>query len=297
MPKILVVDDSPVDRRLVGGLAGKLPGALVQYAVDGADAMVQIESDPPDLLITDLIMPEMSGLELVARVRRSYPHIPVILMTSQGNEDIAVEALQKGASSYVSKYMLAHRLQETIDGVLAASSKARSQVRLLGCRVSSTHSFLLENDSSLFPPLLAYVQEEARQLALWDETEQIRVGIALQESLANALYHGNLELPSQMLEGDDGAFYREAEDRRCRPPYRDRRIHVEAGLSRRAAQFVVRDEGPGFDPAALPDPTDPANLEKVSGRGILLMRTFMNEVVYNEQGNTVTLVKYASATS
>ena len=53
----------------------------------------------------------------------------------------------------------------------------------------------------------------------------------------------------------------------------------------------VHDEGPGFDPTSLPDPTDPANLARVSGRGLLLIQTFMDKVEFNEQGNRITLFK------
>ena len=53
---------------------------------------------------------------------------------------------------------------------------------------------------------------------------------------------------------------------------------------------MIRDEGPGFDPTKLPDPTDPANMEKASGRGLLLIRTFMEEVRHNDQGNEITMV-------
>jgi anti-sigma regulatory factor (Ser/Thr protein kinase) len=66
-------------------------------------------------------------------------------------------------------------------------------------------------------------------------------------------------------------------------------------MSRDEALFVVRDEGQGFDPDALPDPTDPANLEKASGRGILLMRAFMDSIIFNSVGNSVTLVKRSGA--
>jgi anti-sigma regulatory factor (Ser/Thr protein kinase) len=59
-------------------------------------------------------------------------------------------------------------------------------------------------------------------------------------------------------------------------------------------EFVIRDEGPGFDPASLPDPTDPENIEKACGRGLLLMRTFMDKVDYNRTGNQVTLTKRAN---
>ena len=61
-------------------------------------------------------------------------------------------------------------------------------------------------------------------------------------------------------------------------------------MSPTSGTFFVRDEGPGFDPNKLPDPTDPANLEKVSGRGLLLMKTFMDEVTFNATGNQVTMV-------
>ena len=74
-------------------------------------------------------------------------------------------------------------------------------------------------------------------------------------------------------------------------PYRDRRIHVVVRESRTEAVYVVRDEGPGFDPSTLPDPTDPANLEKCSGRGLLLIRTFMDHVDHDNQGREITMIK------
>src|SRR5262249_46183676 len=101
---------------------------------------------------------------------------------------------------------------------------------------------------------------------------------------------GNLEVNSLLLQ-QEGAFRNLAEERRQRPPYRDRRIHVTARLTPAEAVYVVRDEGPGFDPSTLPDPRDPANLERASRRGLLLIRTFMDEVSYNDSGNQITLTK------
>ena len=60
-------------------------------------------------------------------------------------------------------------------------------------------------------------------------------------------------------------------------------------ISHEGATFIIRDEGPGFDPNKVPDPTAPENLEAVCGRGIWLMRSLMDEVDYNETGNEVTL--------
>jgi CheY-like chemotaxis protein/anti-sigma regulatory factor (Ser/Thr protein kinase) len=292
MPRILVVDDSPTDRCLIGGLLAGNPEWCVEYTADGQEAVAQIAHRPPDLVLTDMLMPQMNGLELVGAVREKFPHVPVVLMTSQGNEDLAVEALRRGAASYVSKQRLAAKLTETIEEVLSVARRALSQSQLRGRLLVSAYHFELENDAAQFGPLLIFLQEETVLFRLWDEMEAMRVGIALHEALANALYHGNLEVSTTLREINEADYHAQIDEHRRQPPYSRRRIFVEARLSRDRAQFVVRDEGRGFNPAALPDPTAPENLDRTCGRGILLMRTFMDEVRYNETGNAVTLVKW-----
>jgi anti-sigma regulatory factor (Ser/Thr protein kinase) len=55
--------------------------------------------------------------------------------------------------------------------------------------------------------------------------------------------------------------------------------------------YVIRDEGPGFDPSLLPDPTQPENMTRVSGRGVMLIRTFMDDVSYSSRGTQITMTK------
>ncbi|NLZ02955.1 MAG: ATP-binding protein, partial [Pirellulaceae bacterium] len=70
-----------------------------------------------------------------------------------------------------------------------------------------------------------------------------------------------------------------------------RRIFVNVRISTEEARFVIRDEGPGFDVSSVPTSWAPGGLEKKGSRSLSLMRAFMDEVVYNEAGNEVTLVK------
>lgn len=294
MTSILVVDDSAVDRRLAGGLLEKDSNLSIRYAVDGADGLQKIRDELPDLVITDLVMPELDGLELVAMVRSTYPAVPVILMTSAGNEEICVQALQRGAASYVPKRVLSQRLLDTVHQVLELASHERTVSQLMNCMTETYCKFVLDNDNKLIPPLVSHLLELAERLELWDESDRMRIGIALEESLVNALCHGNLEVGSELRGVDDEAYYNLIADRRAGKPYCDRRIFIDSTFSRSEARFVIRDQGPGFDPASLPDPTDPANLEKAAGRGVLLMRSFMDEVSYNDAGNAVTLVKRRS---
>ncbi len=294
MPTVLVVDDAAVDRRLVGGLLGHARDLTVEYAVDGQDALAKLESLQPAIVVTDLVMPGMSGLELVSKIVEEHPGIPVILMTGKGTEETAVQALQAGAASYVPKAALHQYLLETVQDVLEVIRSKQSHQLLMASMRQTEFHFALPNDANLIPSLISYVQSLVCSMGLCDDSSVIRVCIALEEALRNAMFHGNLELTSDQREGDAEVYQELIDDRRRREPYAGRRLQVTVRVSPTSGTFIVRDQGPGFDPNKLPDPTDPANLEKVSGRGLLLMKTFMDEVTFNDTGNQVTMVKRGS---
>ncbi len=288
---VLVVDDSPIDQRLAGGIVANQLGWKVIYAANGIEALAVMEKGKPHVVVTDLLMPEMDGLELVQAIRGKHPTVPVILMTAHGSEDIAIQAIQKGAASYVPKKSLARDLCETLEQVRRTARADTSQQRLLEGLMRLETSFVLENDPALIPPLIGQLEEHLSRMKLCDQSGLILVGVALHEAMTNAIYHGNLELGSDLREQDEKAYYDLAAARQRQEPYQSRRVYVTGEVSRLEAVFIVRDEGPGFDPSSLPDPTDPANLEKVCGRGLFLIRTFMDAVEHNEAGNQITMVK------
>jgi CheY-like chemotaxis protein/anti-sigma regulatory factor (Ser/Thr protein kinase) len=289
--KVLVVDDALADRALISGLIAKRLESTILEAEDGRQALAVIEAQHPDIVLTDLHMPQMNGLELVTAIKENFPEIPVLLMTALGSEEIAAQALAHGAASYVPKRRLADDLVPTVERVLATARDERRRSLLMHHVIESDTTFVLHNDVELMPLLVRHLLNVLRCLPLGDETERLRVGIALEEALANAYYHGSLELA---VNGDarDRRRYEELASARClEAPYCDRRIHVRAHVTRDRAVFTIRDEGPGFDTARVLsapglDPTDQG-----FGRGIRLMRSIMDEVTYNAAGNEVTLVK------
>ena len=100
---VLVVDDSAFDRRLVGQLLDPMPGVRAVYAADGREGLAAIAREAPAVILTDLVMPDVGGLELVQRVRTEHPEILVILMTAFGSEDVAMQTLRAGAANYIPK--------------------------------------------------------------------------------------------------------------------------------------------------------------------------------------------------
>jgi serine/threonine-protein kinase RsbW len=118
-------------------------------------------------------------------------------------------------------------------------------------------------------PLLTAVCQ-AMEAAGYPEGDVLAVRVAVWEALVNAIEHGN---------GGDPA----------------KQVRVSYVVLQGVVLAEVEDEGPGFDPAQVPDPRDPENLERQGGRGLLLMRHCMDLVTHNDLGNRVNLCKYHSA--
>ncbi len=96
---------------------------------------------------------------------------------------------------------------------------------------------------------------------------------------------------------DETLFYDLADQRRYAPTFADRRVYVHSTASREMVRYVIRDEGPGFDVQKIADPTDEEHISRVGGRGMLLIRSFMDEVQHNSKGNEITLAKYLHSRS
>ena len=291
MPKLLIVDDAAADRVRVSGIASKWPNCTVRHADNGESAIREIETQMPDIVLTDMHMPEMDGLELLSAIKNEYPNLPVILMTGAGSEEIAAKALRRGAASYVTKDRLAEDLLPTLNQVHSTAEVAHARSRLMHYLQDSVVSFELTNDPTLIRLCVNQLLSMLHCLPLGDESERLRVGIALQEALLNACYHGNLEIAAEDYRSN--RFGEIVAARMWAKPYLQRRISVRAAISRDRAEFVIGDEGSGFDVTradlgdALPAPNESY------GRRVRLMQSIMDEVSFNQSGNAVTMIRHA----
>ena len=297
LAEVLIVDDNPIDRLRVGRLIGQDPQYRVAYAENGSVALMLLADFQSTIVLTDLKMEGMDGLELVRAIRREHRQIPVIIMTAFGSEEMAMEALRVGATNYVPKQRLANELLAVLSRAMRTATAGDRRRRCLESLVCRESRFELSNDPDLLPPLLEYLQDELTQLDGSDFAELMRTTIALDEALRNALYHGNLEVSSAIREKNERQFYELARQRAAQSPYRDRRIYVQIVHASDHSRFVIRDEGVGFDTSAAHRPIEPEDLLRSSGRGLLLMKSFMDEVSFNKVGNEVTLVKRRSSAS
>jgi CheY-like chemotaxis protein len=272
-------------------LQGLLEGAdfVVEQAANGLEALSAMRADPPRIVVTDLEMPELNGLELVAAINAEFPNIPVILSTAVGSEMIAAAALKHGAASYVPKSTI-EDLVPTIQRIIAISEGGNGSPRLMSCVTLQEVNFELPNEEELISPLVAYLQNIAQRFGLGDSVTLMRMATALDEALHNALIHGNLEVSSDLRKIGEGEQYFElAQVRRKQAPYCDRKVYLTAIAKQEEMTFIIRDQGPGFNVQSIPDPTSPELLEAPSGRGLWLINAFMDDVRHNSQGNEITM--------
>lgn len=288
MPMVLIVDDTAVDRRLAGGILEKSSDLSVCYAENGNEALLKIGNELPDLVVTDLQMPELDGLQLVNQINERYPNLPVVLMTAHGSEVIAAQALASGAACYVPKNDLAENLAETVSHILAISNSDARYNKLTSCAKKTEFEFELVNDPDLIEPIVELVQQLVSSQQLMDSTNRVRLGVAMEHALSNAMIRGNLE----MCRDEFPVITAEnASQRANAAPYRDRLVHVHILVTRDKCQLVIRDEGPGFDVSLVPKAGDPESFKDGIGRGLVLMTTFMDQVEFSSDGRQVTMVK------
>jgi CheY-like chemotaxis protein/anti-sigma regulatory factor (Ser/Thr protein kinase) len=286
---ILLVDDSPIDRTLAARLLTGQGGYDVVEAESGEEALALLQDNSPRLLITDIQMPGMNGLDLLRKVSQLQPDLPVMLVTARGSEEIAVQAIQAGAASYVPKARLADELVPTVQRILARRREDSLEITLQEFQTVSVSEFQFPNDVEVLVNAAAHMARKLERAWQYPVQEVLRIRMTLEEAFLNALYHGNLRLDRKLREVDLNRYHDMAQSRATQYPYSSRRIHVRHRMQRNESTWEIHDEGPGFYFARYLEADEASALNRAYGRGIVLMRTVMDEVEFSDGGRAVKL--------
>ena len=286
---VLVVD-SDRDRAITVADRARSQEWDVYIAIGADEALARIKAEPITVMLADSTV--WLDQRLAPAVSEQCPNLPVIVLARNDQvRDELVEQLQLGAMTYVPRDADGRRLNETILSLVQLANRNPHREKVRGFLVSGEIELDIPNDPALVGIVVGYIQRILEDYGLSDQRQRARVGLAVSEALANAIIHGNLEISSALRNDAADEFYREVEQRQQRSPYRDRSVYLGMRFTQSSVTFAIRDQGAGFDRASLVDPTEPENLMCVSGRGILLMKSYCDAVSWNSTGNEVTLVK------
>jgi anti-sigma regulatory factor (Ser/Thr protein kinase) len=147
--------------------------------------------------------------------------------------------------------------------------------------------------SDCIAAVCSYLTSALADFGVRCQISEPQICMALEEALANAVYHGNLQVESSLKEDCFSRFMEVVQERQTQSPWKDRRIRIQRIISSLGAWITIQDEGTGFNVQkrlnAKPDP----EVLLASGRGLVMMKAFSDELFFNDSGNLVTLAFYA----
>lgn len=234
-------------------------GHEVSIVEDRLQAIAMQDLQSFDLVITDL---DVEATDPVANLNGDTPTcLPKVVAA---NPDEHIKAFKLCAANYRRNEFDEEELKNMIATVLDFKIRYVDTVETVQ-NLHENIEFELPSAISLMHIVLEYLMKRVEKLGVI-KPEQSNLFVALDEAFVNAVKHGN-QFDANKL------------------------VRIKAEVSKQEAKFTIEDEGEGFDVSSIPDPLDPTNLFKTSGRGVLFIYNIMDEVKYNDRGNRLTMVK------
>lgn len=297
--RVLVVDDDP---KIVAVMSALLRAAdcEVDTASNGQQALEIAAEHDLELIISDIAMPKMAGLEFFERLKKVKPDLPVIFITVFPEFEPVVKAMKEGVLAFIRKPF-------DNDTILKLVEQARSMdLERKGQEIAQKQMTVPDSewvfktadmmDHGIFYPLTCYFV--GKMISCCDsrsKVQRLKLALSIHEAFRNALEHGNLELsstikPEFLLAESEDEYQQLQKERLADPAYASRKIFIRLANKDNMLQLSIRDEGKGFDHKYhAPGSKKPVDIS-CHGNGLVLMRSGVSDISYNEAGNEVTLI-------
>ena len=261
-------------------------------ASDGEKALKILNKEEINGIFCALTMPKLGGLELLQEVKSANSRRPLVMLCPPNDGENALNAIQLGASDYLIKPINVLELQRTLDRVATLNEGFHFSAYALDHLLQETRTLEIGNDFDGLNRVIAFMTQDLPSYGILKHEQLFRMNMLLKEAIENAIFHGNLDLSSEKRSENPKLFYEKAMQRREADPFQNRKVTLQYDISRNSAKYVVRDEGKGFAHSELLDASNPDNLLRIEGRGLIMIMNFMDEVFWNDRGNEVTMVRY-----
>ncbi len=289
--KVLIVEDDKASRFFLESLLESNDYEF-RSAANGIEGLNIFEEYQPDIVLTDIQMPIMDGLELLEAIRDTKSDTIVIIVTAFGTENYAIQALHLGANNYLKKPVSSQELLRLLKKYKAILSSKYSPEALPGRLINRKFSIEFNTEYNKIPKIVDKVIVESN-LDI-DDNEKINIELGLVELITNAIEHGNLNINYEEKQKalDDGILGDLYNKRMEDAVYQNRTITIDFFADLEKYQWTITDEGNGFDWNTLPNPTDEDHILELNGRGVFISRFLFDKIEYIGKGNIVVATKF-----
>lgn len=287
--KILIVDDN-ID------LLDYLKDFFMIYNYDvilaetGAEGIDKFREFMPDIVISDMRLPDKNGNIVVKEIKEIDRDVPIIIITGYSDHQLILSAMKNGAVDLLKKPFKPNDLKYLINKIETLFRKIKVKLSASFVQWEKRH-IIIKNDIHIIRSVVDFIFSNIDYIS--EDVSFMKIG--LQEVLINAIEHGNLDITNKEKQEllDRGDYNRILKERMQLPEYRDKFVDIKIFSTPEYLKITIQDMGKGFDPSSIPDPENPENFLKESGKGILMAIHAFDNVEYNSVGNCVTLIKHS----
>ena len=262
---ILIIDDVEEIRISLSKIVEQL-GVVPLTASNGLEALDLLQSEKIDLIITDLMMPEMDGLQFIVQSRKLNPRIPIAVISGYADIKNATFALTRGAFNFITKPFTIKEVENVIRKGLRLRELSLGTDRLLKT-IRNRTDITIPSFTHLLPSVSFYVLKECQWRGIDNENLLNNISVCIDETLTNALTHGN--------EGNP-----------------DKTIAITLQFDTKKFTFTIQDEGNGFDVKEFDRQIKQNAIDIPNKRGLFIVEYLADEISFNDKGNEVTATIY-----
>ncbi|MCP4148931.1 MAG: response regulator, partial [bacterium] len=285
--KILIIDDN-VD------LLDYLKDFFMIYnyevilAETGNEGIEKFREYIPDIVISDMRLPDKNGNIVVKEIKEIDKDVPIIIITGYSDHQLILSAMKNGAVDLLKKPFKPNDLKYLINKIETLFKKIKVKLSASFVQWEKRH-LIIRNDIHIIRSVVDFIFSNIDYIC--EDVSFMKIG--LQEVLINAIEHGNLDISNKEKQEllDKGDYNKILKERVQHSEYKDKFVDIKIFSTPEYLKITIQDMGKGFDPTNIPDPENPENFLKESGKGILMAMHAFDEVQYNDLGNCVTLIK------
>lgn len=288
--KILIVEDDDASRSFLEIILKKGKYSF-KSSDNGLAALAIFKEYLPDIVLSDINMSQMNGIELLGEIKKIKPDTIVIMLTAYNSERYVIESMKLGANNYLKKPIPRDFLINLLRKYQTIVELKKTEKKISDFVLKSSFTLRFKTDLEIIHSIVNYLILETENS--FSEETKLDIKLGLGELILNSVEHGNLGISfadkNEAIHNDSlNDLY---DERFAIPELAERSIEIKYNSYKGAGEWIIRDQGDGFDPELVPSPISSDGVLRLHGRGIFICKFQFDELEYLEKGNVVRVLK------